>query len=70
MILGAAIQSRRQNARYRRLPDPAVPAKDVPVRRASLLDPILQGASYVLLSDDFGFQLCGSSSTGTKPSQP
>ena len=54
MILGTAIQSRRQNARYGRLPDPAVPAEDIPVGRPSLLDPILQGASHVLLSDDLG----------------
>jgi hypothetical protein len=54
MVLGAAIQSRRKNTGYGRLPDSAVAAEDVPVGRPSLLDPILQRASHMLLSDDFG----------------
>ena len=54
MILRAAVQSRRQNAGDRGLPDAAMSAVDVAVRCSSLLDRILERAGDVLLSDDLG----------------
>ena len=54
MILGAAIQSRGQNAGDSGLTDAAMSAEDVPVSRSSLLDRVLQRPGNMLLSDNFG----------------
>src|SRR5437588_5490150 len=54
LIRGPAIQSHRQNTRHRCFPNPAVPAKNVAVRRPSLLNGILERAGNVLLPDYLG----------------
>src|SRR2546426_4174604 len=54
LIRGPAIQSHGQNARHRRFPNPAVPAKDVAVRRPPLLNGILERAGNMLLPDYLG----------------
>jgi hypothetical protein len=41
MILGAAVQSRRQDSRHRGLPNPAMPAEDIAMGGSPLLDGIL-----------------------------
>src|SRR5437868_13704350 len=51
---GPAIQSHRQNAGHRCLANPAVPAKNVAVRRPPLLNGILERAGNMLLPDHFG----------------
>src|SRR5438552_2396840 len=54
LIRGPAIQSHRQDTRHRCLANPAVPAKNVAVRRPSLLNGILERAGNVLLPDYLG----------------
>ena len=54
MVLRLAIQRHRQNARDGGFADAAMPAEDVAVRDASLLNGILQGAGDVVLPDHFG----------------
>jgi hypothetical protein len=41
MILGAAVQGRRQDSRHRCLSNPAMPAEDIAMGRSPLLDGIL-----------------------------
>ena len=52
MILGAAIQGHRQNARNGGFADTAMPTEDVSVGNSLLLDGVLQGAGNVILTDN------------------
>ena len=52
MVLRAAVQRHGQNARDGGLADAAMPAEDVAVRDALLLDGVLQGAGDVVLPDN------------------
>src|SRR2546427_8882524 len=54
LIRGPAIQGHSQNAGHRCLANPAVPAKDVAVRRPPLLNGILERAGNMLLPDYLG----------------
>ena len=54
MVLGAAIQSGREDAGNGGFADTAMAAEDVAVGGASLLDGVLEGAGDVLLPDDLG----------------
>src|SRR5437762_12308858 len=54
LIRGPAIQGHSQNAGHRCLANPAVPAKNVAVRRPPLLNGILERAGNMLLPDHFG----------------
>ncbi len=54
LVRRPAVQRHGQDARHGGLADPAMPAEDVPVRRPSLLDGILQGAGNMFLPDDLG----------------
>ena len=54
MVLGAAIQCRCQDAGDSRLADAAMPAENVAMGAASLLDGVLKRTGDVLLPDDLG----------------
>src|SRR5207237_9966559 len=54
LIRGAAVQGHGQDARHGRFPDSPVPAEDVTMRRAPLLNGIFQGACNMLLADHLG----------------
>src|SRR5689334_11282275 len=52
-LAALAVQRLREDARRRRLPRPARPAKQIRVRDASRLDRLLQRLRDMTLSDDF-----------------
>src|SRR5438270_13234793 len=54
MIGRSAVQGHCQDARNRRLPDAAMPAEDVAMRDALLLNCVLERARHVLLPDNVG----------------
>ena len=54
LVRRAAVQRHGQDARYRRLADPAMSAEDVPVRCPPLLHGVLQGPGNMFLADDLG----------------